>query len=126
MQNSPFNILVASAEFTASHRLLREDRFDHVVHENNISNKYFKISFARNYIQNARLGIIASKRTLPRAVDRNKAKRMIREAFRRHAIKAKSLDIVVLVRTAYAQTTGLKTDELNTLFSRLEDKCASF
>lgn len=125
VQNSQFSRSVASSEFTVAHRLLREDRFDHVVHECNVADKYFKIFYAHNGEQNARLGIIASKRTLPRAVDRNKVKRMIREAFRRHGIKAKKLDIVVLVKIPYAQNDSLKTSELNMLFSRIEDKCAT-
>lgn len=50
---------------------------------------------------------------------------MIREAFRRHGIKAKKLDIVVLVKIPYAQNDSLKTSELNMLFSRIEDKCAT-
>lgn len=126
VQNSQSSIPVASAEFTAAHRLLREDRFDHVIKNSSVSNRYFKISYSRNKIQNAKLGIIAGKRTLPRAVDRNKAKRMIREAFRRHHIKSRSLDIVVLVRMAYAQTAELKIAELNMLFGQIEDKCAPF
>lgn len=46
----------------------------------------------------ARLGIIASKRIAPRAVDRNRAKRLVREAFRslRHGLGGR--DVVVQLR----------------------------
>ncbi len=111
------------AEFTVAHRLLREDRFDHVVHAENIADKYFRIFFVRNDKKNARLGIIAGKRSLPGAVQRNRVKRAIREAFRQHRIKVQQIDLVVMVRCADSQAA--KSEDLETLFSRVEEKCAS-
>ena len=111
------------AEFTVAHRLLREDGFDHVVHAENIADKYFRIFFVRNDKKNARLGIIAGKRSLPGAVQRNRVKRAIREAFRQHHIKVQQIDLVVMVRCADSQAA--KSDDLETLFSRVEEKCAS-
>jgi len=116
--------IVPSAKFTAAHRLLRVDGFDRVVQAENIADKHLKVFFARNSKNNARLGIIASKKTLPRAADRNRIKRVIREAFRQHSIKARKLDIVVLVRHACAQQPGLRGDILELLFSRVENRCA--
>lgn len=115
--------ITASGEFTPAHRLLREDGFDHVVHAENLSYKRFKIFFVRNSKKNARLGIIASKRILPGAVQRNRVKRAIRAAFRQHAIKAQQIDMVVMVRSADSQVT--KREDLEALFSRVEDRCAS-
>lgn len=46
----------------------------------------------------SRLGIALTRRLLPRAVDRNRVKRIVREAFRRHAAKAAGLDLVFAVR----------------------------
>lgn len=43
----------------------------------------------------ARLGIIASRKALPRAVDRNRARRRVREAFRRVCQRLPAVDIVV-------------------------------
>ena len=124
-QDAPSNIVTVNPdEFTAAHRLLRADGFDRVVQAENISDKNLKIYFARNDKNNARLGIIASKKTLPRAVDRNRIKRVIRDAFRRHSIKAMNLDLVVLVRRACARESGLRGDDLNILFNRVEDRCA--
>jgi ribonuclease P protein component len=47
-----------------------------------------------------RLGVIASKRTFRRAVDRNRAKRLIREAFRltRGMFASNSADLVIIAR----------------------------
>ena len=122
MPDSQSSITITT-EFTVAHRLLREDGFDHVVHAENIADKYFKIFFVRNGRKNARLGIIADKRTLPGAVQRNRVKRAIREAFRQHCIKAQQIDLVVMVRCA--DSTAAKSEELKTLFSRVEDRCAN-
>jgi ribonuclease P protein component len=111
------------AEFTAAHRLLREDGFDHVVRAENITDRHFRISFVRNGRKNARLGIIAGKRTLPGAVQRNRVKRAIREQFRQHRIKARQIDLVVIVRCA--DSTAAISEELKKLFSRVEDRCAN-
>ena len=46
----------------------------------------------------ARLGLAVSKKQLKRAVDRNRAKRLIRESFRHHRSLLAGLDIVVMVR----------------------------
>jgi len=112
-----------AAKFGAAHRLLRVDGFDRVVHAENIANRYFKIFFANNGKNNARLGIISSKKILPRAVDRNRAKRAIRETFRQHSIKTSKLDLVVMVRPAYAQETQMQNDNLAMLLAKVENRC---
>lgn len=114
----------ASAGFDAACRLLRKDRFDHVVRGDNVADKHFKIFYAGNGGEKARLGIIASKKSFPRAVDRNRVKRLVREAFRRHAIRVRKLDLVVLAKTVKIQDIGAGTEKLNTLFGRIEDRCA--
>jgi ribonuclease P protein component len=124
VQDSQSSITAISAKFTAAQRLLRNDGFGRVVNAENISDNKFKIFFVHNDRKNARLGIIASKKTLPNAVDRNRVKRIIREAFRQHSIKFCTLDLVVLVRRAYAQECSLRCGNLETLFSRIENRCA--
>jgi len=114
---------IASAEFTAAHRLLRADGFDHVVHAENVADKNFKIFFVRNVNKSARLGIVASKRIIPGAVQRNRVKRVIREAFRQHSIKTRQLDLVVMVRGV--DTQAPQNEDLKSLFTRIENKCAS-
>jgi ribonuclease P protein component len=48
----------------------------------------------------ARIGLIVGKRHCPRAVDRNRIKRMVRETFRVRRCRLPALDIVIqLVRT---------------------------
>lgn len=123
VQDSPYNI---SAKFTVAHRLLRENGFDHVVHAENITDRQFKIFFVRNGKNNARLGIIVSKRTLSGAVDRNRVKRIVREVFRQHSIKRCKLDLVVIIRRPYVQENRAQVDNLKMLFSRAENRCAEW
>jgi len=103
---------------------LREDGFDHVIRAENIADTYFKVFFSRNCDSNARLGIIASKKLLSRAVDRNRVKRIIREAFRKHNIKFCKLDLVVVVKRDYFRMVSLRIDNLEMLFSQIENRCA--
>lgn len=113
-----------SAQFSAACRLLRADGFDHVMHAENIADKHFKIFFARNCLNNARLGIVASKKTLPKAIDRNRAKRSIREVFRHHSIKLCNLDLVVMVRRDYSREVDSRVESLDKLFSQVKNRCA--
>lgn len=121
VQDSRFSL---SAKFTAAHRLLRTTGFDQAVRAESIADKYFKVFFAGNGKENAKLGIIVGKKTLPCAADRNRIKRIIREAFRQHSIKLCKLDLVVMVRSAYSQENSMQIDNLKALFSRVENRCA--
>ncbi len=111
----------ALTKFTAAYRLLRENGFSHVVRCESVADKHFKVFFASNNMGNARLGIIASKKNLPNAVDRNLIKRVIREVFRQHKIKTRKLDLVVIVRRA--PLFDDRTHSLETLFSKVENRC---
>ena len=61
--------------------------------------------------ETARLGLIVGKRMLPRAVDRNRAKRVIRETFRQ-ASGLPAMDIVVRVAVPAAKITGADAERL--------------
>jgi ribonuclease P protein component len=110
-------------KFTIAHRLLRNNGFGHVIRAESVLDKYFKVFFVRNEEQNSRLGIIASKKTLPSAADRNCVKRIIREMFRQHNIKAQSVDLVVMARCACPQERKAQNKSLEMLFSRIENRC---
>ena len=114
----------SSGRFNSAYRLLREDGFDHVVHADSVANKFFKVYFVSSKRANGRLGIISSKRILPRSVDRNRVKRVIRETFRRHSIKTRKIDIVVMMRLACAENPYKHNDKLTALLSQVMSKCA--
>lgn len=51
-----------------------------------------------NNLSHARLGLVASRKALPRAVDRNRGKRLVREVFRQTRDGLAAADIVVQLR----------------------------
>ena len=59
-----------------------------------------------------RLGVVVSRRTLRRAVDRNRAKRLIREAFRlnRHRLCGQA-DIVIVVRRGMIESSRAQVEK---------------
>lgn len=121
VQDSPSDI---SSKFTVAYRLLRADGFDHVIRADDVADKHFKIFFIRNFKNNSRIGIIASKKSIPKSADRNRVKRFIREAFRKHTIKQLKLDLVVKVGGVKTRKDDLQIDNLNKLFSQVERRCA--
>ena len=68
----------------------------------------------------ARLGIVASRKALRKAVDRNRAKRLVRETFRAMPIEHSGVDLVVLVRKAFEQARRVEARrELAAAFRRI-------
>jgi len=59
----------------------------------------FVVRAAPNGEAHARLGIIAGKKTAARAVDRNRARRLIREAFRATSQQIGAFDVTVQLRS---------------------------
>jgi ribonuclease P protein component len=112
-------------KFTVAYRLLRADSFDHVMGAKNFSDNRLKIFVLNNAKGNARLGIVASKKIFPRAVDRNLVKRIIRETFRQHTIKLCKLDIVVMVKHDHFLKDDARNVNLERLFSQIENRCAA-
>jgi len=65
-----------------------------------------------------RMGVVATKRTFHDAVDRNRAKRLIRETFRlsRHELVDDSWDLVILARR---RILGMKQPDVQKVFMKL-------
>jgi ribonuclease P protein component len=73
----------------------------------------------------SRLGIALTRRLLPRAVDRNRVKRIVREAFRRHPAKGAGLDVVIALRERPdTARTSLWAAEVRLALDRLLEKGA--
>jgi len=69
----------------------------------------------------SRLGIALSRRLVPLAVERNRVKRVVREAFRRHGAKDSGHDCVVALRAAVGSIPGRELmRELATLLDQLQ------
>lgn len=77
-------------------RLVKQAQFDQVFAENQRARTDTLVVMARpNQEGHARLGMVVSRRLLPRAVDRNRVKRCIRESFRLRLEQLPACDFVV-------------------------------
>ena len=60
--------------------------------------RHFSVFVHENALKRSRIGVIVGKKGAPRAVDRNRIKRLVRELFRRERWRLGSNDLVVLTR----------------------------
>lgn len=60
--------------------------------------RYFAVFARPNGLGEARLGIVAGRKAAPLAVDRNRVRRLVREAFRALRPRLAGLDVVVRLR----------------------------
>lgn len=74
---------------------------------------FLSVVFLQNEVGQSRLGIIVGKRFVHRAVDRNRIRRIVREAFRHASSSILFYDIVFVVRSS--NVVALSNDELRCL-----------
>lgn len=99
-------------------RLGSEAEFKQVFDKTDIkvSSRQLLILAKVNKQQSSRLGLVVAKKTIRHAVNRNRAKRHIRESFRlcQGRVELDTLDVVVLVRKGFNE---LGDSELNRLLA---------
>ena len=79
-------------------RIRRRTEFEQAFSAERVTNKWF-VAYARKSENNlARLGLVVSKKIMPKAVARNYTKRLIREVFRQVVPAKQALDIVIRPR----------------------------
>ena len=76
-------------------RIRQPTEFKWALRESCLANKWFAVYVRKNESGYSRLGVIAGKRSMPKAVARNFAKRMIRNVFRLNFAVGCSVDVVV-------------------------------
>jgi len=79
-------------------RIRQRAEFEQAFRAERLTNKWFAVYVRKNESGFARLGIVASKKVISKAVSRNIAKRLIRETFRRGFPVGRALDVVVRAR----------------------------
>jgi len=80
---------------------------------------------APNGLPRARLGIAVSRRVARRAVDRNRIKRQVREAFRNRPLPLDGLDLIVLARGGALEASAAEIRaSLEQQWQRIGKRCA--
>ena len=87
-----------SFDFSPSSLIRNSVDFERAFRHQSLTNKWFTLYFIDSKHQFARLGLVISKRNVPKAVHRNLAKRLIREFFRTNTANLPHLDFVVRIR----------------------------
>jgi ribonuclease P protein component len=83
---------------SSGRRIRQSIEFELAFRANRLSNKWFVVYVRKNNSGISRLGMVVSKKTMPKAVTRNFAKRLVREVFRRDFPAGLSLDVVIRAR----------------------------
>ena len=112
-----------AADYGKNYRLLTPGDFKAVFDDVNwkASTQLLTALCKKNSSNNARLGVIISKKNYRLAVQRNRIKRLIRESFRHDRDKMDGLDIVVLVRKGFQDVDNRTvTEQLTKLWKRLQ------
>lgn len=90
-----------------------------------LASRSFVLRAFPNGVAHARLGIIAGTKAAARAVDRNRGKRLIREAFRATAGNIGAYDVTVQLRNSLrSDSSAAVRSELRTLLDALVRRCA--
>jgi ribonuclease P protein component len=80
--------------------------------------RYFTVYRRRNSLAHARLGLVIPKRLLPRAVDRNRVKRQLREWFRLNHAEIAGHDWLIRLIAAPIARAEVRTD-METAFRQI-------
>ena len=89
------------------------------------ADRHFTLLAAPGSTDRARLGLAVSRKAAPRAIDRNRLKRLIRESFRHQQGSLPPLDVVVMVRPLARQTeSATLSAALDRLWQRIIRECA--
>lgn len=106
--------------FLSQQRIRRSAEFDVILKTGKRSAlSCFALCVKQSEHEKNRLGIMFGKRHCPRAVDRNRLKRFVRERFRLHQHAFHHLDIVFLLRSPAKNLTDQEQSAcIDTLFTK--------
>ncbi len=117
---------MSSARFPRRARLLTKAHYQHVFSRPERSaDPCFTVLARPNGLGHPRLGLAVSRKAARRAVERNRAKRLVRESFRYHQQALGSLDLVVIARPGLeSRENRALVDSLGRHWVRLIRRCA--
>ncbi len=101
---------VQHKRFGRQHRLIKHQVERLLRAGARLSRADFIVKLGENQVGRGRIAIAVPKRILKSAVDRNRVKRVIREAFRQHPVRGLPVDILVTLRSdVQVEPGGIKT-----------------
>jgi ribonuclease P protein component len=108
-----------------SHRLVKPAEFAAAMKRGcRVRDELFSVFAIANNLSHGRLGLAVSKKVSPRAVDRNRIKRHVRESFRSHQENLTGLDVVVMANPGAKQSfPPALRDSLNQHWERIVRQC---
>ena len=108
--------------FDKTRRLLKKSDYDAVFNQaKKWVNTDFVVLYRDNTVGHARLGLALTKKVIAKAHERNRIKRLLREAFRTKTLPA--VDIVVLARHGVAKVeNAIICAKLSRLWDKLCEK----
>ena len=125
-------LAVLVAKFHLNRRLNKQRHYKRVFKfGKKIDFPAFSLYYCPNQCGHARIGLAVSKKNVPKAVDRNQIKRVIRESFRQR-MRLPAVDIAVIVKRScpITKTTTSKTtnkvqlsEALGVAWKKVEDLC---
>lgn len=96
--------------FTKARRLVHRKQFEYVFSRaKKVTTQEFVILHCKSSANEARIGFALSKKQLPKACQRNRMKRLLRESFRNTSLPP--VDIVVLARHGSAEAKSSTISE---------------
>lgn len=100
-----------SFTFPPNHRIRQSREFELAFSNKAVTNKWFTIHIVNSEHAFPRLGLVVSKRTMPKSVSRNFAKRLIRELFRLHSSELPAKDFVVRIRRSLTKDSSIEAKQ---------------
>ncbi len=85
--------------FKNKQRVRQKSDFDHVFKKRKrLFGRYFLVYYRQNTLEYPRLGVIASKRNVRHAVDRNQLRRIAKEGFRLMQQDLPRIDVILVAK----------------------------
>jgi ribonuclease P protein component len=115
----------ATGRLPRERRLTDKSQFDLVHRERlRVSDALFTVIARPNELGHPRLGMSVGRRAAGSAVNRNRVKRVVREAFRTNQQDLPSVDLVVNAKPAAAQAANTDlTTSVIALWMRIRERC---